>query len=79
MHKDRAGLEDPDGRWAASVQQRGNFGVRVDRHEAAAELVALVDADEPSVILRARMACSEKLLQHYRDLLAVGRRQGVKL
>ena len=53
------------------------FGI--DRDEAACELVAFADADRPGVIFGVAVALREQLLEHDRDLLAVGRRERVEL
>src|SRR6187431_2177093 len=78
MHQDRAGLEYPDRRRAAAVHQRRDFRVRIDRDEAAAELVA-VDLDEPGIVFRAAVAGRQQLLEHDGDLDAVRRRQRIEL
>jgi hypothetical protein len=36
-------------------QQSRSLGVRVDRHEAATELIAVADFDQPGVVLRRSM------------------------
>jgi hypothetical protein len=56
MHQDRAGFKNADRLRAAAIQQRRYLGVRVHRHETAAELIAVADLDEPSVVLGALMA-----------------------
>ena len=53
------------------VDQSGDLGVGVGRNEAAAELVALTDIDEPCVVLRIATQ-GEKFLQQHRDLHSVG-------
>ena len=47
--------------------------------KTAAELVAVADPDEMCVVLRTRLAESQQLLQHHRDLYPVGRGQGIEL
>ena len=79
MHQDRAGLEDPDRLRAAAVEQRRDLRVRIDLDEAAAELLAVADLHQPGVVFRAGMAQREQLLQHHRDLHAIGRAQRVEL
>mmetsp|Transcript_1028 Transcript_1028/g.2629 ORF Transcript_1028/g.2629 Transcript_1028/m.2629 type:complete len:265 (-) Transcript_1028:326-1120(-) len=79
IHQDRAGLEHPHRLGAAAVQQRRDLGVGVHRDEAAAELLAFVDADQPGVVLGAGVAEGQQLLQHHRDLDAIGRAQRVEL
>src|SRR6186713_1334891 len=78
MHQDCAGLEYPDRRRAAAVHQCRDFRVRIDRDEAAAELVA-VDLDQPGIVFRAAVSCSQQLLKHDGDLDAVRRRQRIEL
>ena len=56
IQQDRAGLEHPDRLRAAAVQQRRDLGVRVDRDEAAAELLAVADLDQPGVVFGAAVA-----------------------
>src|SRR3712207_2833979 len=51
VDQNRARLEDAHGLRATAVHERWNFGVRVDLHKAAAELVALIDSDQPRIIL----------------------------
>ena len=53
IEQDRAGLEHADRRRAAAVHQRGDLRVRVHADEAAAELVAVADADQPGIVFRA--------------------------
>ena len=53
------------------------FGV--DRDEAAAELVALADLDQPGVVLGAVVAERQQLLEHDGDLLAVRRAERIEL
>ena len=79
IEQDRAGLENPRRLRQRIVHQRRNFRIRVDRHEAGAELVAVADPDEPGVVFGAAVACRQQLLQHHRDLHAVGRAQRVEL
>jgi hypothetical protein len=79
VQQDRARLEHPDRLRAAAVEQRRNLGVRVDRDEAAAELLPFVDPDQPGVVLRAGMAERQQFLQHHRDLDAVGGGQRIQL
>jgi hypothetical protein len=79
VHQDRAGLEDPDRLGTAAVHQRRDLGVRVHRDEAAAELIAVADLDQPGVVLRALVAERQQLLEHDRDLDAVRRAQRIEL
>jgi hypothetical protein len=53
VQQDRAGLEHADRLRPAAVDQRRDLGVRVGRDEAAAELLAFVDADQPGVVFGA--------------------------
>jgi hypothetical protein len=73
VQQDRTGFEDAHRRRPAAVEQRRNLRVRVDGDEATGELGAVVDADEPGVVLRTAMAEREQLLQQHRDLHAVRR------
>jgi hypothetical protein len=61
------------------IHQGGYLGVGIDPHKPAAELIAVADADQPGVVFGAGMAQGQKLLEHDRDLHAVGRGQGVEL
>ena len=79
IEQDRAGFEHADRLRSAAVQQRRDLRVRVDRHEAAAELIALADVDQPGVVLGAGMAQREQFLEHDRDLHAVGRAERIEL
>ena len=79
IHEDRAGFEHPDRLRSAAVVERRNLGVRVDLDEAAGELVALADLDQPGVVFGAAVAGSQELFQHDRHLDAVRRRQGIEL
>ena len=47
-------------------------------HEAAAELIAFADLDEPRVVLRP-VPSAQQLFQHHRDLHAVRRGERVEL
>src|ERR1700753_922088 len=78
MQQDRTGFENPERFWAAAIDQRRDLGVRIDVDEAGTELLA-VDPDQPGVIFRLTMAECQQLLEHDRDLLAVRRRQRIKL
>ena len=79
VHEDRAGLEDADRLRAAAVDHRRDLGIRVDRDEAAAELVALADPDQPGVVFGALVALRQQLLEHDRDLDAVRRALRIEL
>ena len=61
------------------IDEDGDLGIGIGRDKAAAELVARIDANQPSIIFRAAVAQSQQLLQHHRDLDAVGRAQGIEL
>jgi hypothetical protein len=79
VEQDRTGFEHAHRLVAAAVHQRRDLRVRVDLDEAARELRALVDADQPGIVFGARMAGGQQLLQHDRDLLAVRRGQRIQL
>ena len=79
VQQHRAGLEDPGWRIGAVVHQRRDLGVRVYRNKAAAELVAVADADQPGVVFGARMAPRQQFLQHHRDFHAVRRAERIEL
>ena len=57
----------------------GIFELGLHRHEAAAELIAFADLDQPGVVFCAAFTEREQFLQHDRDLDAVGRRQRIEL
>jgi hypothetical protein len=61
------------------VDQRRDLRVRIDLGEAAAELVALEDVDQPGVVFRTRMAGGQQLLEQDRDLLPVRRALRIEL
>ena len=61
------------------VHQRRNLGIWVRFDKATAELMALVDSDQPGVVLGPRVACREQLFEHDGDLDAVRRRQRIQL
>src|SRR3546814_17319171 len=52
---------------------------RIGADETARKLIALADVDQPGVIFGARMARREQLLEHHRDLHAIGRPERIKL
>src|SRR5690349_14033892 len=79
VHQDRTGLEDADRFRAAAVHHRRDLRVRIDLDEAAAELVALADADQPGVVFGALVALREQFFEHDRDLDAVRRALRVEL
>ena len=79
VHQDGARLEHADRRLAAAIQERGDLRVRVHLDEPAAELIAVVDLDQPRVVLRAAVPELQQLLEHHGDLHPVGRRQRVEL
>ena len=64
---------DASRRLLAIVHERRDFGIRVYPDKSAAKLVALADSDQPGVILRPAMTGRQQLLQHDRDLDAIGR------
>ena len=61
------------------IGERGNFRVRVEGHEATAELVAVADVDQVSVVFCFGDAEFEQLLEHDGYLDPVGRCHGVEL
>jgi hypothetical protein len=75
VDEDRPRLEDA--RLRRPVVERGDLAVRVDGHEAAAELVA-ADLREPRVVLEAREDADE-LLEEDRHFHAVRRAKAVEL
>ena len=79
IQQDRAGFKYADWLRAAAVQQRRDLRVRIDRHEAAAELIALADVDQPRIVFGAGVSQGQQLLEHDRDLHTVWRAQRVKL
>ena len=79
MDEDGAGLEHPDRLFAAAVEQRRDLRIRIDRDEAAGELVAVADPDRPGVVFGARMTRREQFLEHNRDLHAIGRGERIEL
>src|ERR1700683_698727 len=79
IKQDRAGLEEADGLGGAAIDQCRDLGVGIDGYETAAELVTLIDLDQPSVVLGLFLAEREKLLEHDRDLLAVRSALGIEL
>src|ERR1700676_5592788 len=62
IHQDGAGFEDPYRRWAATIQQRRDLGVRVHRHKTTAELIAVADFDQPRVVLGTGMTKGQQFL-----------------
>ena len=79
IDEDRAGFENAHRLLLAAIEQRGDLRIRVDRHEARAELIALTDVDQPRIIFRSAMSGRQQLLEHDGDLLAVGRAERIKL
>ena len=79
INQDRARLEYANRRRPAAVHQCGNFRVGIDGDKATAELMAIVNADQPSVVFRATMPSRKQLFQHHRDLHAIGRSLRIKL
>src|SRR5690606_10017964 len=73
IDEDRARFEYPNWLGAAAIEERGDLAVRVDADEAARELVALADVDQPCVIFGAAMTGCEQLLEHYGDFHAIRR------
>ncbi len=79
IHQDGAGLEHADRLRAAAIDESRDLGVGIDGDEAAAELVAVVDPDQPGVVFRALVAQREQFLQHHGDLHAVRRAERIEL
>ena len=79
MHQNRAGLEDADRRRATAIHQRGDLRVGVGGDEAAAELIAVADLDQPGVVFRPRVTRRQQLFKHHRHFHAVGRGQRIEL
>lgn len=61
------------------IHQRRDLGIRIDADETGTELVAFADLDQPRIIICALVAGSQQFFQHDGDLLAVRRRQRIKL
>ena len=79
IKQDGTRLKHPSRRGSAVVHQGRNLGIRVGRDETAAELVPLVNADQPGVVLGAAVAQRQQFLQQYRHLDAIGRSQRIQL
>ena len=79
MHQDGAGLEHADRLRAAAVDECRDLGVGVDGDEAAAELVAFADLDQPGVVFSALVAEGEQFLEHHSDLHAIRRAERIEL
>ena len=80
VEQDRAAFEHAlRARGIAVVEQRGDLAVGIERDEAAAELVAFADVDQPGVIVGAGMARGEQFLEQDGDLDAVGGAEAVEL
>jgi hypothetical protein len=56
VEQDRAGLEDADRLAPAAIHHGRDLGIGIDGDEAAAELVAVVNPDQPSVVFGALLA-----------------------
>jgi hypothetical protein len=52
VQQDGARFEHADRLGSAAVEQRGDLGIGIDGDEAAAELIALADPDQPGIVLR---------------------------
>lgn len=61
------------------VHQRRDLGVRIDLDKTGTELVAFADLDQPGIVFGALVAGSKQFFQHDGDLLAIRRRQRIKL
>ena len=65
-------LKDPHGGRATAIHQSRDFRVAIDAHEARGELLALLDVDDPGIVLGAAFAPLKQLLEHHGGLDAVG-------
>ncbi|MND74786.1 hypothetical protein D3C80_663890 [compost metagenome] len=79
VEQDRTGLEHPQRRLHAVVEQGRDLRVGVDLDEAAGELLAFADANQPGVVLGAGMPERQQLFEEDGDLHAIGRGQGIQL
>ena len=79
IHQDRTRFEHLDRHRSALIDQRWDLGVGVGTNKAAAELVAVLDADQPDILFGARVACGQQFLQHHRHLDALGRALRIEL
>ena len=77
--EDRARFEDADRFAAGNGRPSPGSSIRIDRDEAAAELVAVADVDQPGVILGALMAGRKQFFEQDRHLLPVRRRERIEL
>jgi hypothetical protein len=74
-----ARLEYP-GRWRCTdIKQRRNLRIRIDFDKAAAELVAVIDPDEMSVVLGTFMAECEQFFKQHGDLYTIWGGQRIEL
>src|SRR5205814_4210370 len=79
VEQDRARFENAHRLRTTAVEQRRDLRVGVDIDEAAAELIAVPNADGPSVIFGAAVALRQQLLEQDRDLLAIRSRERIEL
>ena len=80
VEQDGAAFEHALGvRRVRAVEQGGDLAVGIERDEAAAELVAFADVDQPGVIFRAGVARGEQFLEQDGDLDPVGGAEAVEL
>ncbi len=70
-----AGFKHPHGLVPTVVHQSGDFGVGVDANEATAELIALIDANQPGIVFGACNAQRQQLFQHHGDFDTIRRCQ----
>lgn len=77
IKQDIAGFENPTRRIDAVIHHGGNLGVGIHLHKATAELIAILDIDQPGIVLRVLVAFFQQLFEHHGDLYAIGGRQGV--
>ncbi|ENN88140.1 hypothetical protein RHSP_39340 [Rhizobium freirei PRF 81] len=77
--QDRSRFKNADRLGAAAIEQGGDLRIRVNLDEAAAELVAVTDLDQPGVIFGAAMTKRQQLLEQDRDLHAIRRAERIEL
>src|SRR6185369_17385959 len=56
IKEDRTRFEHSDRLGSAAVNEGGDLRIRVDRNEAASELLAIADSDRPGIIFRVLVA-----------------------
>ena len=73
------GLKDAGRGGGAPVEERRDFGIWVDGHKAAAELIALTDVDQVGIVLGLLDAEFKEFLQQDGHLDAIGRGKRIEL